>query len=355
MTLDGNFELVNTQASGTITNRGNIQLAGFSLSATEPTTFVNQGHMVLYAADLGELSLAGGGTVTLATAYVTTQLRNLDNQIRGTGNIRKLTQNAGLIEAADGVLSVESAGVPATDHTGLFAAAPGGVLEMEAAVTGSGAWRADGGLIHVTGDVETTGNIEVLHGGSLVVETQMTGGDLTVDATSTLDVNGVLRIAGNLDFDGPQLGRWSFATGAFFETSGGAGAAVGDWDDWQSLEAAGRDLGLIAAGFSSANFYLPRLIIGPDGHLFLKDGRDNGNRALDESEAVYVDTLVFSDSLAQLNLNGIRLYYNHLVGTTSQIIDVPVPEPAASALVSAIALLAAARSLRRKERSLAQS
>jgi hypothetical protein len=345
VTLDGNFVVNPFRVVGTITNRGNIQDAVFNVGS-EPATILNQGSIVMNGADGGELSLAGGGTVTLDAGLMTALLRNIDNQIRGVGNVQRLVQNGGLIEAAGGVLSVRSDIVPATDHTGMFAAAPGGVLDMQATVTGTGAWLADGGQIHVTGDVGTTGNIEVLHGGSLVVDSKMSGDNLLVDATSSLDIQGILRVAGNVDFDGAHNGRWHFAPTASLEADGGHSAVVGDWNDWRSFEAAGRDQGLTSAGFTSENFYLPELVIGPDGHIFLRDHFDNGNHVGEDDEAVYVDTLVFSDPLGALNLNGIHLYYNTLVGSVDQIIDVAVPEPGTGWLLGAA--LAAALAARRR-------
>jgi len=220
-------------------------------------------------------------------------------------------------------------------HSGVMGAASGGTLEVEGTkFTGTGSWIADGGVIDVMGDVETTGDVSALHGGSLKVDTTMSARNLLVDDTSSLDIEGVLRVAQNVDFDGPNAGRWHFGSSASLQTNGPGGASVGAWGAWQSFEAAGRDLGLVAAGFANDNFYLPELVVGSDGRLVLRDRRDNGNRASGGHEAVYVDTLVFSDSLGLLDLNGIDLYYNHLVGSPDQIIDVAVPEPSLAWLVA---------------------
>jgi len=127
----------------------------------------------------------------------------------------------------------------------------------------------------------------------------------------------VLKVAGDVDFDGANGGRWSFGPDASLETLGSGGAL-------QSFEVAGRNLGFVAAGFTNDNFYLPELVIGPDGRLVLRDQRDNGNQSAGVSEALYVDKLVFSDSLGLIYLNGVDLYYNQLVGSEAQI----VPEPA---------------------------
>jgi hypothetical protein len=337
-TFDGNIDLLGPMVSGTITNRGLIR---GGVDVIGPTTIVNQGQIILQYEEprfAGDLSFSGGGAVTLDATNgdqgAVAPIRNVDNEMRGTGRLR-LLQNGGLIEASGGVLTVFAS---QTDHTGVFAAADGGTLEMAATVTGSGAWRADGGQIQVTGIVGTTGDITILHGGLLSVDTAMSGGNLLVDDTGSLDIQGALHVAGSVDFDGANAGRWNFAPTASLEANRGGGAAVGQWGGWQFFEASGRDLGLVAAGFTSDNFYLPELVVGAYGRLVLRDLRDNGNHSGDSHEAVYVDTLVFSDSLGLLNLNGIDLYYNHLVGSVDQIINVAVPEPS-SPLLLGLAML----------------
>jgi hypothetical protein len=111
--------------------------------------------------------------------------------------------------------------------------------------------------------------------------------------------------------------------------NGGIGASENQWGLWPSLEVGGLDFGADPAGFSN-NFEHTKLIIGSDAHVFLQDLFDNGNRSAGNDEALYVDTLIFSDSLGQLNLNGLNIYYNNLVGNTSQIINQVVPIPAAA-------------------------
>jgi hypothetical protein len=284
----------------------------------------------------GTVTLTGGGSITLQTAADDPDpavLTNLDNQLRGFGRIR-VAENDALIEAANGTLEVS----PAIEHEGTLAAAAGGTLEVTGTVAGSGTWLADGGRIHVTSDVETNGDVRVFHGGTLAVDGTMNTAHLVVDDTGSLDVNGLLKVAGNLAFDGANGGRWLFGSGSSVTFTRSTGAPVGDWSGWQRIEAAGLDLGAVAAGFTNGNFYLPELVIGPDGRLALRDQFDNGNRTPGGPEAVYVDTLVFSDALGLLDLNGLHLYYNHLVGSAAQIIDVAVPEPAEISSLNALAL-----------------
>jgi hypothetical protein len=78
-------------------------------------------------------------------------------------------------------------------------------------------------------------------------------------------------------------------------------------------------------------------VIGPDGRLVFLDVRDNGNKPFvgGPGEQVYVGTLEFADSLGLVNLNGIHISYQNLIGSPDQIIDVPVPEPELAWLVAA--------------------
>ena len=130
--------------------------------------------------------------------------------------------------------------------------------------------------------------------------------------------------------------QWFFDDASSLEMVGGTGATEGNWADWISLEIGGIDFGTDPLnhigdplGFSD-NFDLAELVIGADAHVFLSDIWDNGNRngSFGENEALYVDTLFFADASALLNLNGLNIYYNNLVGNTDQIINqtvVPVP------------------------------
>lgn len=338
------------QLYGTITNRGNLHWQLLEAFATAPVDLKNFGSVtIVNGVQLGSaaLTLEGGGTVAIGPStsgfppvpVLSGQIANLDNRISGAGNLIGLVQNGGSVMATGGTLAVQSASIA---HTGVFGATAGGTLEMAAtSVTGTGSWLANGGTIHVTGDVETTGNASVLDGGSLVVDTTMSARNVVVDPTGALDVKGLLEVAGSVAFDGANGGRWLFEPGSILKLTGTA--------PWQFLEAAGLDEGQVPAGFTSANFALPELEIGADGHLALRDLFDNGNRT-NGAEAVYVDKLVFDDGAGQLDLNGLHLYYNTLVGSPGQIINVlAAPEPGADVLVAAglVGLGLARRSSRR--------
>ena len=327
--LDGNISALSASVSGTLTNFGTV--SGGGLYPLAPTTIVNHGEIdaivELYdpTDSASPVTLTGGGRFTIDNVdpFPTSPLTNVDNQVQARGPIH-LVGNGGSFEAMPGTLTLMGSGLT---HTGLLKAPSGSTIEMDEGATGSGAWLADVGRIHVAADVETTGNVEVLHGGMLAVDGTMSANDLVVDGTSSLDVQGMLKVAGNLAFDGENGGRWLLGPSSVVALTRGGGAPIGDWSGWQSVEAAGRDLGSVAGGFSNDNFYFPEVVVGADGRVLLRDRLDNGNRAPGGPEAVYVDTLVFSDALGLLDVNGIHLYYNHLVGSAARIFDIAVPEP----------------------------
>jgi len=149
---------------------------------------------------------------------------------------------------------------------------------------------------------------------------------------SPLGAASTLEVSGSWSFEMIDEARWSWGPDSVLAMTGGVGAQVGDWEDWTRLEVGGTDLGTDSnhhqgdpAGFDM-NFDLSILRIGPGAHAYLEDLIDNGNRngPFGAGEALYVDTLEFADPDGQLNLNGIHLYYESLVGDPSQIIDVPV-------------------------------
>jgi hypothetical protein len=81
------------------------------------------------------------------------------------------------------------------------------------------------------------------------------------------------------------------------------------------------------------------LVIGPGAHVNLVDLIDNGNRngPAGPPEALYVGRLSFADPDSLLNLNGLHLYYDQLLGSPTQLLNQllpgqPLPEPSALAL-----------------------
>ena len=104
---------------------------------------------------------------------------------------------------------------------------------------------------------------------------------------------------------------------------------------WAPLEAGGQDFGNVAQGYSG-NFDLERLEIAAGARVVLVDDFSSGNRfdhGFGHNEALYVDYLYLRAG-AELNLNGLHLYYHNLTGDPGQIIDSPIPEPATLALAA---------------------
>jgi hypothetical protein len=168
----------------------------------------------------------------------------------------------------------------------------------------------------------------------------MSGSNLFMDDTGILDINSTLSLSGDLIFGMQDESRWSWGADSALEMTGGVGSGVGQWDQWSSQEIGGFDFGDDPinhvgnpSGFSN-NFDLEKLVIGAAARVYLNDLVDNGNRGgLAISEALYVDVLEFADVDGLLNINGLHLYYNTLIGDPSQIIDTAVPLPPAVLLL----------------------
>jgi hypothetical protein len=107
-----------------------------------------------------------------------------------------------------------------------------------------------------------------------------------------------------------------------FRFTGGTAAGPTDYAQFAYLEVGGNDMGVAGAGFID-NFSVGKLIIGPGAKVNLFDTANNGNRGGvgGFSEALYVDVLEFEDGAGVLNLNGLNLYYNGLIGGAGQIVD----------------------------------
>ncbi len=313
LTIDGNF--MDIQGSRSLVN-GAGQTANWTSGSVRllntGSTLVNEISSVFNITG-NSRNLSGGGTFENAASINVALTSNVDVLTVSSG-----LQNNGTITAQNGTLALS------TD------------------ATGSGQWHANGGKIQVNSnaDITTTGAIGVSNGGELEINNNasMSGSNLTMDATATLETigNNTLSLSGDLSFAMTNEAQWLFDDASTLEMAGGTGAAVGNWAAWSSLEIGGFDIGTDPlnhvgdpSGFSN-NFDLAELVIGADAHVFLSDIWDNGNRngTFGAEEALYVDTLMFADASALLNLNGLHIYYKNLIGNTDQIIDqtvVPVP------------------------------
>ncbi len=139
------------------------------------------------------------------------------------------------------------------------------------------------------------------------------GAVLNVDDTATVDIGHqfVNEMTAESDFNLGSNGTLRFDSATSVSPL--------SYELFGTMEVAGEDMGFIPAGFVG-NFLLPNLVVAPGAKVNLVDLRDNGNRG-GGSEALYVDTLTFADSNGLLNVNGLNLYYNTLVGNPLQIKD----------------------------------
>ncbi|MCK4660632.1 MAG: hypothetical protein KAV82_14010 [Phycisphaerae bacterium] len=176
-------------------------------------------------------------------------------------------------------------------------------------------------------------------GAGLTTDIYAGAGALTVD--SNLTVNSVMTLDAGTELlvgDGARINigdrlvnemtveaDFDFGTNGELRFTSATGALPYEYDLFGTLEAAGADMGDVPAGYTQ-NFSLPNLIIGPEAKVSLVDLRDNGNRG-GGSEALYVDTLTFEDANGILNVNGLNLYYNTLVGDPLQIKDSQLATP----------------------------
>jgi hypothetical protein len=353
----------NLVLSGTVANNATLRLndtsiyTGASVDAylrTNGSVSLNGTGTIEFASNRGNYLLETNATDTLtlgANQTVTTASG-------GNGYIYVATVNNGLIDADGGTITLASRN---KTNNNLMRARNGGTLNVNVDVNGSGGWEADGGRIVLnTGvDATTTGDSRIRTGGEIELNGNRLGTrNLTIDNGAILDVNsGVVSVSGDFSFAMTNEADWQWSGTADLEMTGGTGATTSSWAQWASLEIGGTDLGTdpanhvgAPAGFSNTNFYLPELIIGADAHVYLVDYLNNGNRGglYGASEALFVDRLVFADINGLLNLNGLHLYYNTLVGSTSQIIDqtvalsstsVPLPATAWMLLAGLLSLL----------------
>jgi hypothetical protein len=350
---------------GTFTNQGFLKLAPAS---SGPSTLLSTG---------GITTLTGGGIIQLASTNLTSaairpmglggSFINLDNTIRGFGNIFTSFDNRAMIVADDPsgpliVTEITNSGTLRADggtlrvihsvdqtSTGRIEAINSSTVELNGVtITGGSFFATAEGRIHVTEESEVNGLIHI-EDGTLAISAPLIAQDLTLAESAQFDLDSTLSLSGAFSLRSTAPSLWSLASGSDFQLTGGVGATFGQWQEWQPFEIGGHDYGIdpinhlgSPAGFVD-NFSLPTLRIGSGAHVFLQDIFDN---SVGTPDSLYVDTLIFDDPTAILNLNGLNLYYNTLSGSSSQIINsaVNVPEPGSTlAIMAGLGLLAARR------------
>jgi hypothetical protein len=346
LTIDSG-DTLNQKSGRSLTQSGITNNGSYNMNSVGTTT---------------DLRMTGGSNVTLQGNGTLNMSNNINNRILDTGGEDLIhgaghtIQGSGQILAAmtnNGTVNANaSAGITLSTNTktnnGLMKASGGGDLRVNVDVDGTGNWEADGAgsMIQLNSgtDVTTTGTITIKNGAELELNNAtITGSNLSMDATSIIDISSTVSLSRGLTFAMTDETKWVWDASAVLKMTGGVGAGIGNWGNWGFLEVGGRDLGtdpanhVGAAGGFSNNFDLTELTIGAGASVFLQDLFDNGNRS--SAEALYVSTLRFSDSLGLLNLNGLHLYYSTFIGNPNQIIDMPVsfapvPEPCTMALLS---------------------
>ncbi|ODS31085.1 MAG: PEP-CTERM motif protein [Candidatus Scalindua rubra] len=330
LTNAGAFENNNattTTLIGTITNTGTV-----AMNSTGSFTDLKVSGTNVNLGGAGMLTMSNFTNNRIHGVVSTNRLTNqAGHTIQGAGqigvNFMALT-NEGTINANQAnslTIDLSSAGI----NDGTFKASSGGTLIVKDDISGTGNWIADAGTINLTSlvDVTTTGNIDILNGGSLnLTNATMTGNNLNMSGVgSSISVNSSIELAGNL--------LCSITNEADYVWGAASSLQMNGFNSF--LELGGQDLGTnpathtgAAAGFMN-NFNLEELIIGSGAKLHLVDIFDNANRGGTGGfdEALYVDTLTFADASGILNLNSLHLYFNTLIGDSSQIIDEPIQEP----------------------------
>jgi len=199
---------------GTITNKGNIQLNGGGTT----DGFININSNV---------TLSGGGTVTLATAggsgsaYIQQSggsftLTNADNTIQGNGVIGNgglAVSNAGTIDANVSGQSLLLNGGGGITNTNLLETTNSGVLQIQNAVTNTGNITANGGTVQlftgssITGGTLNTkggGTMETVAGNSTTLSgvTISSGSAYTASNNATTVLLGTITNKGNIQLNG---------------------------------------------------------------------------------------------------------------------------------------------------------
>ena len=315
---DAGVIIVDPSTAGAV-NTGTMRAATAGALVLQDGTFDNTGGLI-EVADASYLNLNAaavtGGTVTVAdtgeiwlydsTFGGGTMTSTGGGVIRATGGDSTLgaplTVNAGgrVTVDAHASLTLDTAGKV---NDGVFeTAGAGAVLTVAADVSGGGRWQAGGGTLQVDASgVTTTGDLDLLNAGRLVLSGTMTAANLAMDATANIDVTGTLSVAGDVTFAMTDEPKWSWSDASVLEKTG-----PGDWDQ---IEAGGEDSGPATGGFVS-NFHLGTLSLTGGAKVRLVDAVDNGNRVdhgHGAAEALYAKTLAIG--LGTIDLDGLHLYY----------------------------------------------
>ncbi|MCK4340645.1 MAG: hypothetical protein KAY37_02835 [Phycisphaerae bacterium] len=301
----------------TLTNGADHTIAGAAgriHGMSSPTYFVNDGIVLANVADR---------TLELS-AYYAWYLWVTNNNLMAVSNGATLEIEARFTN--NGTLTVDSASQLNLAYIGSGSHLIGGTLNNDGLVVGSYNVTFDGTAGSGTGDYRQT-SYAVTYGSG----TTVAFGSLMLEGSAgiTVEDGGLATVEGHYSYEMNDESDHDFNTSGTLRATGGTAAGPTDYDDFANIEIGGTDLGTDPgnhvgdpAGFVD-NFHLPRLIVGPGAKVNLFDLINNGNRGGvgGAAEALYVDTLEFEDAGGLLNLNGLHLYYNTLIGNAGQIVD----------------------------------
>jgi len=218
-----------TNVLGTINNQGNI--------------YMNRpGRLNPSLTFLGDTTLQGGGSVTLAEASMVPfgpggTLTNVDNTIQGsgfiaTGNMQLVNQTRGAIlsNMPGGTLLIK--GILMT-NAGVMGATNGGELDLNASINNAGGTiAANGGIVELNGNTVLGGTLNNVSGtlgtrtsttldGSTAAGAVTIQGTYTGDVGSTTNVLGTINNQGNLQVNSGGLDTHLTLTGNTISQGGG--------------------------------------------------------------------------------------------------------------------------------------
>ncbi len=205
----------------------------------------------------------------------------------------------------------------------------GSIVAMGSGLQGASSWTVGNDNDDVTADLELLdGSVGLVNGpvivnanGTLTISnSELTADELIVAPGGTVNLGSSLALDHGLVMTASDPSAWSLQPDAIVRINGGVGLPNTSPQGYAELEVGCDDLGVDPAGFSGP-FGIPVLEIGPGAHLSLFDRFANTSGAC---EALYVDTLRFTDAAGRLNRNGLNLYYNTLEGSPGQIVNLVV-------------------------------
>ncbi len=335
--LDTSTESISLERSLSILGTGSIVFPNISSSAPQHSIDVPNGGTLTIGPDQtvsGGPGGIGGGTssttdvVVEGTVLANTPGKSIEFADDDSDNLLEVT-NDGLIRAENGgivtfddIAAIHNNSEISCDAASFIVLSTtiadlggtlmiDGRLEADSALTLVGATGMGSGVLSTTAQTNFTGATDVSFG---VVDHN--------DAGIMVEAGSMVTVTEAYTHSLTSESSFEFKAGSALLVTGGAAAMPTEYEDFASIEIAGRDDGDTAGGYTS-NFDLPHLIIGSGAKVNLFDAVDNGNRggAGGNAEALYVGTVEFLDGAGLINLNGHHLYYGSLVGSPGQIID----------------------------------